>query len=81
MSRPFKIGTLALELKEDGTVMYWLYGVGTVAGQGGLSFGHMNSGYYSLEDLQKGINRWLERDQNMLIDIAKKKMENGEGDE
>ena len=52
----YKIGEIALEKKEDGTFMYWIYYAGLGPEQGGMEYGWHNLGsedIHTLTDLLK----------------------------
>lgn len=72
----YKIAEVAVEVKDNGEIMYWVYCAGTFPEQGGMAFTYGNFGTPNLEqslDKMKGI---LLKDQDQILEkIEDKKNE------
>lgn len=64
----YKIAEVAVEVKDNGEIMYWVYCAGTFPEQGGMAFTYGNFGTPNLEqslDKMKGI---LLKDQDQILE-------------
>ena len=69
----YKIAEVAVEVKDNGEIMYWVCCAGTFPEQGGMAFTYGNFGTPNLEqslDKMKGI---LLKDQDLILEKVKGK--------
>lgn len=71
----YKIAEISIELKEDGTPMYWVYCAGYHAGQGGMEFVYGNFGTPSLEQSLEILKTKLIRDIDIILERVREKEE------
>lgn len=69
----YKIAEIAIEFKEDGTPMYWVYNAGWHPGQGGMEFVYGNFGTPSLETSLDLLKEKLVRDIDDILEQIKKR--------
>ena len=69
----YKIAEISIELKEDGTPMYWVYCAGYHAGQGGMEFVYGNFGTPSLEQSLEILKTRLMRDIDIILERVREK--------
>lgn len=69
----YKIAEITIELKEDGTPIYWIYHAGWHPGQGGMEFVYGNFGTPSLENSLDLLKERLVRDIDDILAQVKKK--------
>lgn len=64
----YKIAEIAIELKEDGTPIYWVHNAGYHPGQGGMEFVYGNFGTPSLEQSLELLKTKLIRDIDLILE-------------
>jgi hypothetical protein len=69
----YKIAEVAIEFKEDGTPMYWVYNAGYHPGQGGMEFVYGNFGTPSLETSLELLKERLVRDLDHILEEIKRR--------
>lgn len=69
----YKIADIAVELKEDGSKMYWLTYAGLHASQGGMEFGYGSTGFESMEALLDFYKIKYDQSEDEIISTIKKK--------
>lgn len=69
----YKIAEITIEIKEDGTPMFWGYSYGFHAGQGGMDFTYGNYGSESIDQILEVMKSKLTKDLNTLVKMAKDK--------
>ena len=69
----YKIAEVAVEVKDNGEVMYWVYCAGTFPEQGGMAFTYGNFGTPNLEQSLDKMKAILIKDQAMILDKVKDK--------
>lgn len=69
----YKIADIAVELKEDGSKMYWLTYAGLHASQGGMEFGYGSTGFESIEALLDFYKIKYDQSEDEIISTIKKK--------
>jgi hypothetical protein len=74
MNPKFKIAEVAIELKEDGTPLFWVYNYGMHPGQGGTEFAYGNAGTESLETSLDILKINLLRDVDSLLELVKNRV-------
>jgi hypothetical protein len=68
----YKIAEITIELKEDGTPVYWVYNAGYHPGQGGMEFVYGNFGTPSLETSLDLLKERLVRDIDYILEEIKR---------
>ena len=68
----YRIADIAIEFKEDGTPMYWVYNAGYHPGQGGMEFTYGNFGTPSLEKSLDLLKEKLVRDIDYILEEIKR---------
>lgn len=69
----YKIAEVAVEVKDNGDIMYWVYCAGTFPGQGGMAFTYGNFGTPNLEQSLDKMKEILVKDQAIILDKVKDK--------
>jgi hypothetical protein len=69
----YKIAELAIEFKEDGTPMYWVYNAGYHPGQGGMEFIYGNFGTPTLTTSLDLLKERLVRDIDYILEEIKRR--------
>ena len=69
----YKIAEVTVEVKDDGTVMYWVYCAGTFPEQGGMAFTYGNFGTPNLEQSLDKMKTILIKDQDTILEKVKGK--------
>lgn len=64
----YKIAEVAVEVKDNGEIMYWVYCAGTFPEQGGMAFTYGNFGTSNLEQSLDTMKAILLKDQAMILD-------------
>ena len=72
----YKIAEVAVEVKDNGEIMYWVYCAGTFPEQGGMAFTYGNFGTPNLEQSLDKMKLILVKDQDLILEKVKGK-ENG----
>ena len=72
----YKIAEVAVEVKDNGEIMYWVYCAGTFLEQGGMAFTYGNFGTPNLEQSLDKMKKILLKDQDMILDRVKEREEN-----
>lgn len=72
----YKIAEVAVEVKDNGEIMYWVYCAGTFPEQGGMAFTYGNFGTPNLEQSLDKMKKILLKDQDMILDRVKEREEN-----
>jgi len=72
----YKIAEVAVEVKDNGEVMYWVYCAGTFSEQGGMSFTYGNFGTPDLEQSLDRMKLILVKDQDKILERVKEKEKN-----
>lgn len=70
-----RIAEIAIEIKDDDKITYWIYNAGYHPSQGGMEFSYGNSGVSSLEVALDMLKRKLTKDIDEIIETAKKRVE------
>lgn len=73
MNNTYKIAEVAVEVKDNGEIMYWVYCAGTFPEQGGMQFTYGNFGTPSLEQSLDKMKVILLKDQDMILERVKEK--------
>lgn len=71
----YKIAEVAVEIKDNGEVMYWVYCAGTFPEQGGMQFTYGNFGTPNLEQSLDKMKLILVKDQDMILEAVKQREE------
>ena len=71
----YKIAEVAIEVKENGEIMYWVSCAGTFSEQGGNAFVYGNFGTANLEQSLDKMKRILIKDQDMILERIKQRTE------
>ena len=74
MSR-YTIAEVAVEVKDNGELMYWVYCAGTFPEQGGMAFTYGNFGTPNLEVSLDKMKRILIKDQDTILERIKQRTE------
>ena len=69
----YKIAEVAVEVKPNGEIMYWVYCAGTFPEQGGMAFTYGNFGTPNLEQSLDKMKKILLKDQDMILEKVKEK--------
>ena len=69
----YRIAEIAIEFKEDGTPMYWVYNAGYHPGQGGMEFVYGNFGTPALETSLDLLKEKLVRDIDDILEEIKRR--------
>ncbi len=69
----YKIAEVAVEVKDNGEIMYWVYCAGTFPEQGGMAFTYGNFGTPNLEQSLDKMKAILVKDKAMILDKVKDK--------
>ena len=69
----YRIAEIAIEFKEDGTPMYWVYNAGYHPGQGGMEFVYGNFGTPTLETSLDLLKDRLMRDIDYILQEIKRR--------
>lgn len=72
----YKIGEVAVEVKDNGDIMYWVYCAGTFPEQGGMVFTYGNFGTPNLEQSLDKMKLILIKDQTMILEKVKERESN-----
>lgn len=72
----YKIAEVAVEVKDNGEVMYWVYCAGTFPEQGGMVFTYGNFGTPNLEQSLDKMKSILIKDQDKILERVKEKEKN-----
>jgi hypothetical protein len=71
----YKIAEVAIEVKENGEIMYWVYCAGTFSEQGGNAFVYGNFGTPNLEQSLDKMKSILLKDQDLILEKVRGKNE------
>ncbi len=71
----YKIAEVAIEVKENGEIMYWVSCAGTFSEQGGNAFVYGNFGTPNLEQSLDKMKSILLKDQDIILEKVKGKNE------
>lgn len=63
----YKIAEVAVEVKDNGEIMYWVYCAGTFPEQGGMAFTYGNFGTPNLEQSLDKMKLILVKDQDQIL--------------
>lgn len=69
----YKIAEVAVEVKDNGEIMYWMYCAGTFPEQGGMAFTYGNFGTPNLEQSLDRMKTILLKDQDAILEKVKGK--------
>lgn len=69
----YKIAEVAVEVKDNGEVMYWVYCAGTFPEQGGMQFTYGNFGTPNLEQSLDKMKKILLKDQDIILERVKER--------
>ena len=69
----YKIAEVAVEVKDNGEIMYWVYCAGTFPEQGGMSFTYGNFGTPNLEQSLDRMKLILVKDQDTILEMVKER--------
>lgn len=69
----YKIAEVAVEVKDNGEIMYWIYCAGTFPEQGGMAFTYGNFGTPNLEHSLDKMKLILVKDQDTILEIVKER--------
>ena len=69
----YKIAEIAIELREDGSPMYWCYNAGMFPAQGGMEFTYGNFGTPNLEQSLEKLKTILIRDIDLILERVKER--------
>lgn len=72
----YKVAEIAIELKEDGTPIYWGFNAGWHPGQGGMEWAYGNYGVETLETLFILMKKKLKEAEPTLLKDIKERVEN-----
>lgn len=72
----YKIAEVAVEVKDNGEIMYWVYCAGTFPEQGGMAFTYGNFGTPNLEQSLDKMKLILVKDQDTILERVKEKEKN-----
>lgn len=64
----YKIAEVAVEVKDNGEIMYWVYCAGTFPEQGGMAFAYGNFGTPNLEQSLDKMKLILVKDQDQILE-------------
>jgi hypothetical protein len=67
----YKIAEVAVEIKDNGEVLYWVYCAGTFPEQGGRAFTYGNFGTPNLEQSLDKMKSILLKDQALILEKVK----------
>ncbi len=67
----YKIAEVAVEIKDNGEVMYWVSCAGTFSEQGGKAFTYGNFGTPNLEQSLDKMKSILLKDQDLILEKVK----------
>ena len=73
----YKIAEVAVEVKDNGEVMYWVYCAGTFPEQGGMAFTYGNFGTPNLEQSLDKMKAILVKDQDTILEKVKERRDDG----
>ena len=71
----YKIAEVAIEVKENGEIMYWVSCAGTFSEQGGNAFVYGNFGTPNLEQSLDKMKSILLKDQDLILEKVRGKNE------
>lgn len=69
----YKIADVSIEIKEDGSKMYWLTYAGLHASQGGMEFGYGSTGFESLDTLLDYYKNKYKKSEDEILKTIKEK--------
>ena len=72
----YKIAEVAVEVKDNGEIMYWVYCAGKFPEQGGMAFTYGNFVTPNLEQSLDKMKAILVKDQDIILDRVKEREEN-----
>jgi hypothetical protein len=67
----YTIAEVAIELNDNGEIMYWVYCAGTFHEQGGMAFTYGNFGTPNLDQSLDKMKKILLEDQDMILEQVK----------
>lgn len=67
----YTIAEVAVEVKDNGEIMYWIYCAGTFLEQGGMAFTYGNFGTPNLEQSLDKMKKILIKDQGVILEQVK----------
>lgn len=69
----YKIANIAIEVKEDGSKIFWVTYAGWHPGQGGMDFGEGSYGFPTLEGALEFYKMKYEKSEEEILRIIKEK--------
>jgi hypothetical protein len=67
----YKIAEVAVEIKDNGEIIYWVYCAGTFPEQGGMAFTYGNFGTPNLEQSLDKMKRIILKDRDFILEKVK----------